>query len=313
VKRTLLVPVALFLHMIVYTVVIGVPTFLMELNGSAIIGHLGVLLFATLIAAVLAVTVRSVFQAIIPVLFTVLMGVSALVFTVGIVVLDTGVLQRHSRDPGTERVIPVGALLNGPEFSLYVGGATGVALEDVIAFRTDEIPRITRFEEAVWNSRAQEIVSTDPTVPGRYSTADLDAVAWRRVPPTLQRLIDDLKTVYALPVGALRVGSTRDLIVYLGALILALTAVWTPARLFRWPMLNVLVALGYLRGILWVPSGVTEHSVVTFLPGWVPPLVGEYLTPTVWVAAAVILFGIAVALPSLARWRREIGSEGEHA
>ncbi|MFP4211270.1 MAG: hypothetical protein ACLFR8_08515 [Alkalispirochaeta sp.] len=308
-KRTLLVPVALFLHMIVYAVVIGVPVFFLGLEGSAIVGHLGLVLFAAMTVAVPAVSVRSVFRPIVPVVFLLMLIFATAAFTLGIVVLDTVVLDRHTRDPGTERGIPVGAILTGPEFSLFVGDATGVALEDVLVFRTGEVPRIMRFENAVWNSRAQEIVSTDPDTPGRFAAAELDTVSWRRVPPSIRRVVDDLATVYALPAGSFRLGNTRDLAIYLGSLVLALTAVWTPARLFRWPMLNVLLAIGYLRGVLWVPSGVVAYSMIERLPDWVPTLFGEYLTATIWIVSAMILFGIALVLPSLARWRREIGSE----
>ena len=116
--------------------------------------------------------------------------------------------------------------------------------------------------------------------------------SWRAaLPPRLQEVLPSVAAAAARPALTVLVVA------------LAIAAVWTPVRFSRWPLLNVVVAVAYLRllvavpRIAWVPW--LESAVWRRAPSWVV----DDRVLLMWAAMAIVLLIAAVALPSLTRWR----------
>jgi hypothetical protein len=309
VKRTLLVPVVLLLNTALFGVLIGIPVVLVRSGAEAVLYHLGPIILAATLLAVLFTIVRSVFRAIVPPLFLFLIAITVVAVGAGVLVIDETVLSRRLGDPAVRNPVPTEAILYGPDYSVRIGDATGAALEDVLLFRRHSLPVIVPIAEAVWNEQTMEIVSLGPEEI-RFSADELSSVGWRQLPPSIEAIVDHIVSLYTLLQSTYRAGLTDIFLAYAIGILFAVIGVWTPARLFRWPLLNLLVSIMYLRLIVAVPALVVRFSVGDVVPEFFPTFVGANLVPLIWGTLGVVLLVVAAFLPSLKRWRREITGGG---
>jgi hypothetical protein len=313
VKRTLLIPVVLLLNTALFGVLSAIPVILVHSSTVAALHHLGPIVLAATMAAVLFTVVRSVFRDIMPPLFLFLIAVTVVTIVTGVLVVDETVLSHRLGDPAVRNPLPTEVILYGPDYSVRIGESTGAALEDVLLFRRHEFPVIVHIPEAVWNEQTMEIVplgSVAGTEEIRLSAQELSSVAWRHLPPSVDAVARQIVSLYTVLQSTFRARLMDSFLAYAIGLLCALIGVWTPARLFRWPLLNLLVSIMYLRLVVAVPALVVRFSVGALLPDFLPAFVGANLTPLVWGTLGIVLLVVAAFLPSLKRWRREIAGSG---
>lgn len=309
-KRTLLVPVVLLVHTLLFSIVIGVfvylyePPFLYRLSDTAGLSLVGPVVLGALLPAFIFTIIRSVLKPIVPWLFLVLLTVSAGLLLAGAVSLPEFGHAGVSPDPALTRHLPEKVILSGTDVSIRIGTATGVALSDVLIVHHDELPAIRHVPEGVWNAADGRLSFPEGE---SVSVEQFSEILWWNAPPTLRRIAADISSVFFVLAGSFQTGMSLEFFVTWAAFLLALTAVWTPARFFRWPLLNLVIALSYLRLVLavpdWVASGIPFLSK-TLSGMTVPPVA------IVWGVCGVSLLCVSLFLPSLALWQREVAEEG---
>ena len=207
-------------------------------------------------------------------------------------------------------------IYHGSRFAVVVADQTGADLSDVVVidYWSTASARVNRYPAAYWNRADGLLILPDgPDVPTDRLTGfgrpELPAVvrnsiddvlifvdhierSWRAaLPPRLQEVLPSVAAAAARPALTVLVVA------------LAIAAVWTPVRFSRWPLLNVVVAVAYLRllvavpRIAWVPW--LESAVWRRARSWVV----DDRVLLMWAAMAIVLLIAAVALPSLTRWR----------
>ncbi|SIQ35154.1 hypothetical protein SAMN05920897_107107 [Alkalispirochaeta americana] len=214
-----------------------------------------------------------------------------------------------------------GVLLHGRGTSLYVSRDSGPGsaesgplgnghhpgreqkriFSDVVLVRHREVPRLRVHREISWDTGGSRLI-----LPGgdEIGTASIAGLGRRALPPVLRRLTNDLLRVFrgpgrgdSLPAFALRGG----------ALTAALALVWVVVRLTRWPLLNGVAALGWIRLILAVPRGgsfaqeLWQEQVPFFL----------FSEALLWGVLALVLVVIALRQPPFRRWQRDTLGIGE--
>lgn len=310
-KDTLLVPVVLILTFLVCSIIIAAFVFLSHTDSSAVPRYLGPIVLSALGPAILLTFLRSFFRRIVSIAAVVLVLITTAALLVATVFIDEMIVRPRVGDGGVTNPLPTGVILHGDEYSIRIGQAEGASLEDVLVFRRRSLPRVVPVESAVWNGETLEIVSRDPAADLRLSAEHLSGVRMDGAPASITSVARDITSVYTVLRGTFRGGMNLDFVIYAAAFILAIGAVWTPARLFRWPLLNALIALAFLRGIFAVPRLAVAIPLTNDFFQFLPPFVGTYRGPILWVVLAIVAFVVATILPPLSRWRREMfGDEG---
>jgi len=206
----------------------------------------------------------------------------------------------------------------GPRYSIVVERSVGSDLGELVVVdhrMAGEIPRIQRDTEAYLDPRDGVIFRPGrpdipvselegfgpPTLPGMVLRAAGDAVA--SVVELRRSALRELPLPPALP-GNLGRGISAVLSVLL--LALAITAIWTPMRLTRWPLLNLVASVAFGRLIVAIPRLADSLMALEFVSGWVPPLLREEAPVILWSALVAVTILVSVFLPSLADWRHQM-------
>jgi hypothetical protein len=309
VKRTLLAPVLLLANTVLFFLLIAGFVTLYEPTVATVLHQTGPVLLMALFPAVMFTVLRSLFKAIVPVLFLFLVCVTSALILTGAVLVHHPGGGVPLPDPALQRRLPTGVILSGGDVSVRIDDATGVILTDLLLVYHREVPAIRVVPEATWHAGESRIVLPD----GKdVDSTNFSEVLWWQIPPAVRSLATDGMTLFRMLAGPLYSGRTIELALMWSAFLLALTAVWTTARLFRWPLLNLAVSVAYLRGILALPES-AEVLVRSYpLPRWMPDVVTRYPVVPAWALAALVLLVIAVFLPPLNRWQREmVDGEGD--
>lgn len=310
-KQTLLAPAVFLLSFIFSVLAIGVPTLLVLGSLGGLIGRIGTVLFAALLLSALYVIIRGVTMEISPFFYLVIAFFTTLLFLGGIIFLDNFVLQKRMDDPAFDRPFPIGTLLRGPERSIYIDSAQGVSLSDVVVISPEELPKIRVYTEGVWRNDVNEIVPIGGPDAESFSLAEIESIRWRRLPESLTSIVSDVRELYLHFRSGLHGGEIVLWAVHLGAFLFAMTLMWTTARISRWSLFNLLLTVAYLRGLLAIPELIVRVRGTFEIPSWLPQVITANLLPVAWGVIGLILLVVAILLPSMREWRREVFGEGQ--
>jgi hypothetical protein len=209
-------------------------------------------------------------------------------------------------------------IYQGPRYSVVVERSVGSDLGELVVVdhrMAGEIPRIQRDTEAYLDPRDGVILRPGrpdipvselegfgpPTFPGMVLRAAGDAVA--SVVELRRSALRELPLPPALP-GNLGRGISAVLSVLV--LALAITAIWTPMRLTRWPLLNLVASVAFGRLIVAIPRLADSLMALEFVSGRIPPLLREEAPVILWSALVAVTILVSVFLPSLADWRHQM-------
>jgi len=307
VKRTLLVPVVFLLNVLLFSAIIGLFVYLYEPPGMSATNMVGPIVLGAVFPAFILTIVRSVLKPIVPLLFLVLLTASAGLTLGGALFLDGSTGYGVTGDPALRRRLPERVILSGTDVSIRIGDATGVALSDILVARHNELPVLDHQPEGTWNAVDSRIVFSDGE---SVSTEQFSEILWWHAPRTLRNIAEDISLLFAALAAAFHDRMIPDFLVIWIAFLVALAAVWTPARLFRWPLLNLVIALAYLRFVLGVPAW--AGGLIEKLPliSRLPPVLVAHPAVLIWTVSAVLLLGVSLFLPGLSLWQREVAEEG---
>ncbi|WP_146049506.1 hypothetical protein [Alkalispirochaeta sphaeroplastigenens] len=200
-----------------------------------------------------------------------------------------------------------GVLLHGRTTSLYVSRDQGPrdhsdrTFSGAVLVRHREVPRLAVYREITWDTGEGRLV-----LPGGDALAStaIAGLGRRALPPVLRRLSLDLLRVFR---GPNRGESVVMVLARGGALTAALVLVWVVTRLTRWPLLNGVLALAWVRVVLAVPRG--ADLATELWREYLPPLL--LTSEFVWAVMALVLGGIALVQPPFRRWQRDTLGIGE--
>lgn len=310
-KHLMTVPIVFLFQLIVFGVLIAFCVWLFDPAMGSVLAVAGPILTASLFPAVLFSVLRGLRKSRNSWLFLLVLGVSIGALLFGISAVHT-IAVRNAPDDGLQRRIPVGVIINGDDYSFRIGDATGVALSNIIVVSHREIPTIGHYERGVWNAEEARIVFPDGT---SLSAEDFPELRWRSVPSFVRGLAEEVTALFLMLHEMMARRDFTGLAYLWGAFVLSLLAVWTPARLFRWPLLNIAVAIGYLRLIPVIPTWTEQGPVADVLsrlslPDFLPGTLHLYPFTLLWTGSALLLLMVSLFLSPLGRWQREIGAEG---
>lgn len=309
-KSTLLTPVTLLLNFIVFAGVLVIPVVLTIGTVSQVVGIGGPLLFIAWIGAVVVTTLRSVVIPIVPTIFIPIIFVVTSLGLFGIVILDEVVLQPRAGDAAFDRPFPTGTFLRGPERSVYVEDAQGVSLSGIVVVTPRENPAIREYDSGVWRNDRSEIVVIGPSSPDPVSLSEIAAVQWRQTPLSIRGIVVDARSVYTLLRERFHTGLSLEFILMIASFSILLAMIWTPARITRWPLLNALFVFAYVRGVVALPNGVEKLAEFVSLPPGLPVFVENNLLVVVMALASLLFILVALVLPPMREWRREVFRDG---
>ncbi len=296
----------MLVNMVLFSGLIVVFAVLYEPSPVTILDHIGLILLIALFPAVMFTILRSLFKAIVPVLFLVLLFVTSALILTGAVFLHHPDGGMPFSDPVLQRYLPTGVILSGGDVSVRIDDTTGVILSDVLLVYHRHIPSIQVIPEAMWDAEKSQIVLPNGT---EIESENFSEVLWWRIPPAIRNIAADSKNLFMILAEPLFSGRLVHAVMVWSAFLLALLAVWTPARLFRWPLLNLVISLAYLRAVLALPDWLQSLIELFSLPDWIPGVLSDYPVVPGWALSALVLLIIAVFLPPLDRWQREMMEE----
>jgi hypothetical protein len=309
VKRTLLTPVTLLLSFLGIAGVLVLPVILTLGSVSQIVGTVGPLLFIAWIGAVVFTTLRGVVLPVIPAVLVGVLFLGSALGLFGIIVLDELVLQPRAGDTAFDRPFPTGTFLRGPERSVFVEDAQGVSLSGLIVVTPREQPSIREYDSGIWRNERSEIVIGTPSS-DVIPLSQVSAVRWRQTPPSLHTIVSDARSLYTQLRDRFHAGLSLDYILTILAVAALLAMAWTPARITRWPLLNGLFVFVYVRGVVALPDGLALLTELVSIPASVPMFIVTNLSVIVMALISLVLLVIALVLPPMREWRREVFGEG---
>lgn len=213
-----------------------------------------------------------------------------------------------------------GVVYPGQRYALVVDRQSGTILSGVtvVDFQSGADRRVSRHDEGHWDRR-DGIVS----VPGGTSIPADSLIGFGRptLPGVVVRAIDDAERVFGvvaarwdeptmpsflaslLPPDARAVAG---MVVAVFAPALAIAAVWTAVRFSRWPLLNVLTAIAYLRLVFALPRLLSQPAVERIVFSRLPEWLAIHRVSVAWLLVGALGIVIAVVLPSLNRWQHDM-------
>lgn len=239
----------------------------------------------------------------------VVIGVTALaVQIVGVVVFRE--LSNALREGATVQsyAVPERQFLSFPEADVYVGESTGIELSPAVVHRSREIPGFSMYAVAVRDPVENELI-----VPGAaesFPIRDAQEAYVSLFEPTgfLQSAFDDVGVLNDRLTESYAPGSPIFVVTSVALMLVAVSS-WCFVRLTRWPLFNGIVALAFLRGIVYLYA-LLEGDFFRDLAGAViDASTLSYVAPGFLSAVAVVLFCIALLMPPFEDWKREISDE----
>lgn len=207
-------------------------------------------------------------------------------------------------------------ILHGRSHSLFIDDHRDTTFHRVVVARKQpaapgEPPNRLQFYQEGELLKEEERVILDEN--RSLATTEILGLIVPELPHPITRVAADLDT-FVLYAQALR-GTTSEMFIA-GIALLSFSAAllfsWSLARMSRWYLVNVLIALTYGRFLLAVPRLLREDIVVELL--FFVPMRGEIipmLPAVVWGACAVILLVTAIVQEPLPVWQRELGMRDE--
>jgi hypothetical protein len=197
-------------------------------------------------------------------------------------------------------------LYRADDIDLYALGRSGLRLETVVVHEYGREPAFAVLDEAVLDPVAGEVL-----VGGRRRAVSLSAVQnayWQAFAPPayIAGTVRDVDTAGAAFAGASD-PLARGFLLEAWTLALAVTALWVVVRASRWPLLNILLALGLARGYFAVFSLADSETVRQLVAGVVPAPYLPYLLPGAFAAVSLLLLLVLILLPPFHEWKREVG------
>ncbi|MEX2444955.1 MAG: hypothetical protein WD492_15245 [Alkalispirochaeta sp.] len=226
----------------------------------------------------------------------------------------------------SEGTVVPGRVYQGREYSVLVDRLSGNEVGPVIvADHTEDIDaRFRVHPEGYWDRLHNELVLPDGS---DINLNDLRGfgvpsmpAAVRNTAADVRGLVETAAVLWSSSVPFVESGqlplilrSTISPVLVVLVLTLLLTAVWTPLRLTRWPLLNVVVGLAYLRAVTALPTIAVWLMRVEIVTRWMPGVTRAELVLLGGIAMFLVLALVALLVPSLPNWRhnmhfRESGS-----
>lgn len=212
--------------------------------------------------------------------------------------------------------LPSPVILHGRSHSLFIDDHQDTTFQRVVVARKQpaapgEPPnRLQFYQEGVLVGEEEQVI-LDENRP--LATTEILGLIAPELPRPITQIAADLDTFVHYAHG-LR-GTTTEMFIA-GIALLSFSAAllfsWSLARMSRWYLINVLVALTYGRFLLAVPR-LLEGAIVTDLLSLLP-IRGDIipmLPAVVWGACALILLVTAIVQEPLPVWQRELGMGDE--
>lgn len=288
--------------------------------------HVSIFLVSGLVGVLLSLLrqyFREATRPVIPAVLVPLNGVVIALLLGGVAYLELPreSMMQHARESSRASVHAnhSGTILYGRNISLFVERHAGIEFRGVVVINHRDTPSMSYHPEAYWNTTDETLVVPTLVVPTRgesvessLSTSGIHGLHRPPGPAVFARLHRDMMNV----LGVLnRPFPSLSLAASVLSLAFVLSLIWTGARLTRWPLANVVVALGVVLAVLGTPRFLETFSVPSLVRTWfaVPPLwpLEEYAVPLVWTVMGVILLATGFFLPGFRRWQREIAPEGD--
>lgn len=213
------------------------------------------------------------------------------------------------------RAPAAGVLLRSPQVALYVGRREGTQLRDVLLWRASTAQAGSRNGAAGFS--VHPLASYDPiigaiqfpTPPGTVMLSDLQGGPWTIVepPPLVSGMLNDVRRT-AAPLTGLARTDRLAAVLTVAALALIIVMSWVIVRLTRWPLFNAILAIGWLRLLLYLLPVSLDQTMLQAL-GRLMPLANfplSYLPALLLAAVGLLLLVVSVVMPSFSHWKREV-------
>lgn len=301
-------------------VAISLVLLVMGSSRAAILSLGGPILFAGWAAGMVPATLRLLRRAKKPVIT----GVLAAGLTAGIVAAAILIPGIDGPNPGgTEldgslaaRTVQPGRVYQGEQYSVVVDRVVGTELGQVIVANHAESvdSRLRVYREGYWDQAGNQLILPEgpdldldrlrgfgaPMLPVAVRTMARDVHDfWATVVLVWSSPIPDAASPL-VPAGLQAIVSPVIAVLMTTVLLMG---IWIPLRLTRWPLLNAIVAVAYLRAVVALPAGVRSLMSSEIVPRWVPEADVAVYVVTASVAVGVLLVIGALVLPSLTAWR----------
>ncbi|TVR32603.1 MAG: hypothetical protein EA404_07410 [Spirochaetaceae bacterium] len=226
-------------------------------------------------------------------------------------------LPLQGREPAVQpaRAPAAGVLLRSPQVALYVGRREGTQLRDVLLWRASAAQAGNRNGAAGFSVHPR--ASYDPVKEAiQFSTpaetvtlSKLQGGPWNIVepPPLVSGMLNDVRRT-AVPLAGLARADRLAGVFTVAALALIIVMSWVIVRLTRWPLFNAILAIGWLRLLLYLLPLALDQTMLQALGRLLPladfPL--SYLSALLLAAVGLLLLVINVVMPSFSHWKREV-------
>jgi hypothetical protein len=228
--------------------------------------------------------------------------------TFGMIGLDKlPVLIPSSSSSLVHRIEP-NVIYRSEAFDFYAFGRRGLELETVVVHDDGTSPAFGVVAEGIHDRQTDTLLlpgEADRSLP----LSRVDNAYWEGLhpPPQVSRLFSHVSSASDAFRDEFRPGTT-DFLILSWSLALLLTSLWAVVRISRWPLLNILLALGMARLVFAVFALVRRDMVREFAGLLLPEDQLHYLLPGAFAAAALVLLLILVLLPPYRDWKRGLGS-----
>ncbi|MFW5827758.1 MAG: hypothetical protein ACOCU4_06685 [Alkalispirochaeta sp.] len=234
--------------------------------------------------------------------------------TAGVVVgmiIFSGSSRLDGVEPPSVETVQAGRVYQGQEYSVIIDRVVGTDLGPVIvADHTEELDATLQlYPEGYWDRLHNLLIL--PSGPD----IDLDDLKGFGVPDmpesvrgTAGDVVDLWTTAVVLWNSSMPFVPVSWVAPVLTVLLitLLLIVVWTPLRLTRWPLLNMVVALAYLRALAALPAAMRGIARIDGVEAWLPEMSAAELFA---IGGAAVFLGLAVVsllLPSVSHWRHHM-------
>ncbi|MFO7782883.1 MAG: hypothetical protein R6W94_14800, partial [Spirochaetia bacterium] len=213
--------------------------------------------------------------------------------------------------PPSRRLEP-GVLYRSDQLDFYAFDRSALRLSSIVYHVPGRDPAFGVAEEGVLYPHTEELEVRAPDGRGldlRVSLSELENAYWQSVvpPPEVAGTLEDVARA-GMAFDGRYSPMSRDFLMLAWTLALLTTSLWTIARATRWPLLNIMLAVGMVRAVFAAFSLVERESVREFAAAVVPQAYLEYLLPGLFAGVAVILLLVLILMPSFDQWNREVGS-----
>ena len=214
-----------------------------------------------------------------------------------------------ARAPGTA------VLLRSPQVALYIGRREGTQLRGVLLWRASAAQAGNRngaagfsvYPRASYDPMIEAIQFSAP--PATVMLSDIQGGPWTIVepPPLVSGMIKDVRRTVT-PLSALARADRLAGVLTVAALALIIVMSWVVVRLTRWPLFNAILAISWLRLLLYLLPLSLDPAMLQVL-GRLLPFAGfslSYLSALLLSAVGLLLLAISVVMPSFSHWKREV-------